>query len=196
LSVQTGLFHTCALRMESSPSTEAGRLCSCQPENPTHQRSEGSCHAEPTLLSADALDLARGAATPIAEDLKRTSPIGWLRLPGKRDGSQPTTSCRGNPGHFDGRHESGLIEFQRFHRPATRDGHFNADTLALMRRPHWRRARQASCTALGATDGHILAGPTSGATSTRLHLSRARRPFDASAYQALFNAYRSWCWWP
>src|SRR3954453_21118214 len=89
-----------------------------------------------TPLTADALDLSSGPTGPAVEAVQTyLSRFGWLRLPGDEamviDHQKLPES---EPGHFDDATESGLVDFQRFHRLAA-TGRTDAETLALMRLP-------------------------------------------------------------
>jgi peptidoglycan hydrolase-like protein with peptidoglycan-binding domain len=144
------------------------------------------------LLSADALDLAPGAATPVVDELQAyLSRFGWLRLPGQ----EPMVATHEElpeavAGHFDEGTEAALSAFQRFHRLPV-NGRLNAPTLDLMRSPRCGVPDKPPASG----EVGFVAGPTKWANfhlSYRLTNSTADLS-NANVNRALKVAYRHWC---
>jgi hypothetical protein len=145
------------------------------------------------LLSADALDLNRGAATPVVNELQSyLSRFGWLRLPGQ----EPSVAIHdelpeAEAGHFDDATETALTEFQRFyHLPV--EGRLNAETLALIRSP--RCGVPDRPPAVRGPDGFVAASTKWDNVHLGRNLSKSTSDqSDGNVNQAVKVAYRRWC---
>ncbi|MFD3401577.1 matrixin family metalloprotease [Kribbella sp. NPDC058693] len=149
---------------------------------------------EDGLFSVDAVNLRRGATTPVVSALHAyLGRFGWLRVPGQeRVVADHDVLPEVEPGRFDEGTEAAVTEFQRFYGlPVT--GDLNPETVALMRRPRCgvpdkppgRHAGPAEFAALGTKWQNLRPG---------YHLNSGTADLsNASVENALQFAYRSWC---
>jgi len=149
------------------------------------------------LLSAAAVDLARGATGSVVGELQTyLSRYGWLRIP---DQAAVVADHANLPevksGEFEDATESALTDFQSFHRlPVT--GRLDPETLALVQRP--RCGFPDKPLAPSAGDGAAAPFQAVATKWDRTHvgyrLSKGTADLsDASVFGALYAAYRNWC---